>query len=140
MLTLALLDETGRVKPYPFERSEPQFRQHLIFAVDPSTGRLSPTPDDRAPRFFAIAPDNRTMFAANEDRDTVASFEIDQSSGRLHRPSNLFRSAARLHLVQSSSLTRVVIYLAVSGPTNAFHNRSFLEAQSDRGQVFTPER
>src|SRR5262249_6448147 len=60
-----------------------------IFAIDPSTNKLSPVAwqasDGRTPRFFAIDPRDRVIYAANEDSDTIAPFDIDRSSGKLTR-------------------------------------------------------
>jgi 6-phosphogluconolactonase (cycloisomerase 2 family) len=61
----------------------------VIFAVDPSSNRLSPiswqTTDGRTPRFFAIDPNHRVLFVANEDSDTIVPFDIDQPTGKLNR-------------------------------------------------------
>ena len=60
-----------------------------VFAIDPSSGRLSPIAwqktDGKTPRFFAIGPTHRQMFVANEDSDTIVPFDIDPSTGELKR-------------------------------------------------------
>jgi 6-phosphogluconolactonase (cycloisomerase 2 family) len=53
------------------------------FAIDPADGRLTPLDwapsGGRTPRFFAFAPDERKMFAANEDGDSITAFDIEPS-------------------------------------------------------------
>jgi 6-phosphogluconolactonase (cycloisomerase 2 family) len=59
-----------------------------IFAIDPATGLLSPRgwvpSGGRTPRFFAIGPDHKTLFVANEDGHSIVRYRLDQSSGLLH--------------------------------------------------------
>src|SRR5262249_25533448 len=56
----------------------------VILTVGATTGRLSPagwqTSDGRTPRFFAIDPNHRVLFAANEDSDTIVPFGIDTAT------------------------------------------------------------
>lgn len=58
-----------------------------IFAVDGSTGRLSPighaSTQGRTPRNFAIDPTGTWLFAANQDSDSIVPFWIDPANGRL---------------------------------------------------------
>jgi len=63
-----------------------------IFAIDPSNKRLTSVSwqisDGRTPRFFAIDPQDRMMYVANEDSDMIVPFNIDQQTGKLTRSSN----------------------------------------------------
>ena len=58
-----------------------------IFAIDGSTGRLSPVGREptqgRTPRGFAISPGGEFLIAANEDSDTLVVFRIDEGTGEL---------------------------------------------------------
>jgi 6-phosphogluconolactonase len=58
-----------------------------LFEIDGSSGRLRflevAASQGRTPRFFALAPDNRVIFALNEDVDSIVGFNIDLLSGRL---------------------------------------------------------
>ncbi|MGH2459243.1 MAG: lactonase family protein [Chloroflexota bacterium] len=59
----------------------------VIFAVDPTTGKLSLVGHEstrgRTPRNFAIDPSGATLYAANQDTHSVVSFAIDAQTGRL---------------------------------------------------------
>jgi len=61
-----------------------------VFAIDPRSGRLAPrrwqASGGRTPRFFALSPDGRTLFAANEDSDTIMALAVGDS-GLLGEPS-----------------------------------------------------
>jgi 6-phosphogluconolactonase (cycloisomerase 2 family) len=37
----------------------------------------------KTPRFFTLTPNNRFLFALNEDSDTIVSLAVDQASGKL---------------------------------------------------------
>jgi 6-phosphogluconolactonase len=58
-----------------------------IFAVDASTGRLSPVGHQptggKKPRNFGIEPTGRYLLVANQDSGTVVVFRIDPPTGRL---------------------------------------------------------
>ena len=58
-----------------------------IFAVDASTGRLSPVAIEptqgRTPRNFAIDPTGTLLLAANQESSNVVAFRIDQETGEL---------------------------------------------------------
>jgi len=58
-------------------------------SADPQIRRLSPAgwqeSDGRTPRFFALDPAGRILFAANEDSDSIVPFGIDRRSGTLRR-------------------------------------------------------
>jgi 6-phosphogluconolactonase len=58
-----------------------------IFAVDESTGKLSPVGHEstqgKTPRNFALDPTGALLLAANQDTDTVVSFWVDQRTGAL---------------------------------------------------------
>jgi 6-phosphogluconolactonase len=57
------------------------------FAVDPTTGRLTPRgwtdTLGKTPRFFALEPGGRFLFVANEDSDRIVPFRTDGPGGRL---------------------------------------------------------
>lgn len=58
-----------------------------IFAIDPSTGRLTtvgnkPT-EGKTPRNFAIDPSGAFLLAENQDSGTIVVFRIDPQTGRL---------------------------------------------------------
>jgi 6-phosphogluconolactonase len=57
------------------------------FAVDQSTGRLTPhgwtDSQGKTPRFFALDPAGRFLFVADEDSDRIVSFRADDPSGAL---------------------------------------------------------
>lgn len=58
-----------------------------VFAVDPATGKLTPTEDvstkGKTPRNFAVDPTGHWLIAANQDSDNLVIFSIDQNTGRL---------------------------------------------------------
>src|SRR6185295_12451809 len=58
-----------------------------IFAIDPSTGALTPvgwqSTQGRTPRFFALDPSGSLLYAANQNSDTIAIFRVDQTTGTL---------------------------------------------------------
>ncbi len=58
-----------------------------VFAVDPSTGKLSwvdnASTEGKTPRGFGIDPSGRYLWAGNQDSDTITIFRIDERSGRL---------------------------------------------------------
>jgi 6-phosphogluconolactonase (cycloisomerase 2 family) len=58
-----------------------------IFSVEEASGRLTSVgwqaSGGRTPRFFAIDPNHQRLLVANEDTDTIVSFEIDRSDGSL---------------------------------------------------------
>jgi 6-phosphogluconolactonase len=58
-----------------------------IFAVDPSTGKLTAaghqTTLGKKPRSFAIDPTGAYLLAANQDSDQIAVFRIDAAGGGL---------------------------------------------------------
>lgn len=59
----------------------------VIYALEEGSGRLAPagwqSSEGRTPRFFAIDPNYRRLLVANEDTDTIVSFDIDHSNGSL---------------------------------------------------------
>lgn len=60
-----------------------------MFAIDPSTGKLSPLGHEpsggKIPRNFNLDPSGRYLLAANQDSDNVVVFRVKQDSGRLER-------------------------------------------------------
>ena len=58
-----------------------------IFGVNPGTGLLSPLAWEpsrgRIPRFIGMEPRGRFLYAANEQLDTIVSWQVDAASGRL---------------------------------------------------------
>jgi len=58
-----------------------------IFAIDPSSGRLTPVGHQptlgKTPRNFAIDPSGQYLLAANQNSDTLVVFKVDRASGRL---------------------------------------------------------
>jgi len=61
-----------------------------IFAVATDTGRMKSVdwvPAGKTPRFFAMSPDERFVYVANEDADTVIRFDRDSGTGMLN-PTN----------------------------------------------------
>jgi 6-phosphogluconolactonase (cycloisomerase 2 family) len=58
-----------------------------IFAVDPSSGRLSPVGWEPArgktPRFFALDPSGTFLYVANQNGDAIVGFRIDPATGAL---------------------------------------------------------
>jgi len=57
------------------------------FAVDPSTGTLSPVAwqptQGKTPRFIGLDPAGATLYAANQDSDSIVAFRVDARSGAL---------------------------------------------------------
>ncbi|WP_034442496.1 lactonase family protein [Cloacibacillus evryensis] len=53
------------------------------FAIDPATGMISASEwissYGRTPRFITLGPDGRTLYAANEDSDTIVRYEIKEN-------------------------------------------------------------
>jgi 6-phosphogluconolactonase len=60
-----------------------------IFAIDPSTGRLTPVGREstggKNPRNFLIDPTGHYLLAANQDSDNIVVFRIDLQTGQLTR-------------------------------------------------------
>ncbi|MGD9647377.1 MAG: lactonase family protein [Pirellulales bacterium] len=58
-----------------------------IFAVDESTGKLTPLGHEstrgRVPRNFNLDPSGHYLLAANQDSDNVVVFRVDETTGRL---------------------------------------------------------
>lgn len=58
-----------------------------VFAIDESTGRLSPLQHEstqgKTPRFFAIDPTGRWLLACNQGSDSIVLLRIDPQTGRL---------------------------------------------------------
>jgi 6-phosphogluconolactonase len=58
-----------------------------IFAVDPSTGTLSPIGHEstlgKTPRNFGLDESGTLLLAANQDTDSVVSFRVDPETGQL---------------------------------------------------------
>jgi 6-phosphogluconolactonase (cycloisomerase 2 family) len=58
-----------------------------IFAVDPSSGLLTPVgwepTQGKTPRFFGLDPSGTHLYAANQNSDTVVIFQINQTTGKL---------------------------------------------------------
>ena len=59
----------------------------MQFAISPDNGGLTYAATVLTggvrPRFFALAPDGRHLYAANQDSDDITVFHTDQSSGSL---------------------------------------------------------
>lgn len=59
----------------------------VIFAIDPSTGKLSYVGHEstrgKTPRNFGIEPNGNFLLAANQDSHTVITYRIDKQSGKL---------------------------------------------------------
>ncbi|MGJ7516290.1 lactonase family protein [Pseudomonas baetica] len=60
-----------------------------VFAIDQGTGMLSPVEfmptDGKTPRFFTLTPNERYLFALNEDSDTIISMAVDPQKGGLRK-------------------------------------------------------
>jgi 6-phosphogluconolactonase len=73
------------------------------FAVDPSTGQLSPMGWEPAqgttPRFFALDPSGTFLYIANQNSDTIVCFHADPATGSL-KPTG--------HVVQTGSPSSIV--------------------------------
>jgi 6-phosphogluconolactonase len=58
-----------------------------MFSLDQGTGRLTPRgwteSRGKTPRFFALDPTGRFLFAANEDSDSIVAFKADAPGGSL---------------------------------------------------------
>jgi 6-phosphogluconolactonase len=58
-----------------------------VFAIDAATGRLTPveqvSTDGKSPRAFALDPTGAFLVVANQRSDSLVSFRVDASSGRL---------------------------------------------------------
>lgn len=74
-----------------------------IFAVDPSSGQLSPLGWEPAqgttPRFFALDPSGTFLYVANQNSDTIIAFRVDPATGTL-KPTG--------HVVQTGSPSSIV--------------------------------
>jgi 6-phosphogluconolactonase (cycloisomerase 2 family) len=66
--------------------------------VDPSTGLVNSigwTPTQgRSPRFIALEPSQRFLYAANEQSDTVVGWRTDAGTGRLTAAGQTIRNAS----------------------------------------------
>ncbi len=60
-----------------------------VFAIDEGTGLLSPVEfvatEGKTPRFFTLTPNERYLFALNEDSDTIISMKVDPKKGGLSK-------------------------------------------------------
>jgi 6-phosphogluconolactonase (cycloisomerase 2 family) len=58
-----------------------------IFAADPKSGLLSSvgweSTRGKRPRFIAVDPSYRFLYAANEQSDTIVAFRLNSATGRL---------------------------------------------------------
>jgi 6-phosphogluconolactonase len=61
-----------------------------VFAIDASSGRLSPKgwfpAEGRTPRFITLSADARHIFAANEEGHNIVRHDVDQATGLLAKP------------------------------------------------------
>ena len=48
----------------------------------------------QTPRFITLSPDERFLFALNEDSDSVVRFEVGGASGELSRPTNILKAGS----------------------------------------------
>ena len=63
----------------------------VVFAIDPSTGLLTPKGRVRtgaSPRFFMIDASGKWLLAAGQDSNTITIFGIDPATGSLHPKQN----------------------------------------------------
>jgi 6-phosphogluconolactonase len=69
-----------------------------IFAIDPSSGELSPvgwqSTEGRTPRFFGLDPAGTHLHAANQNSDTVVVFAIDDRTGKLEPTGQIVKVAS----------------------------------------------
>jgi 6-phosphogluconolactonase len=69
-----------------------------VFAVDPSTGTLTPVDrtatQGKTPRDFAIDPTGAYLFAANQDSDSIVQFRIDATTGKLSPTGTVLQAGA----------------------------------------------
>jgi 6-phosphogluconolactonase len=62
-----------------------------VFAIDPATGALSPTPVEivksgaKVPRNFALSPDGQWLVCGHQDQELLTVFRVDDKTGRLTR-------------------------------------------------------
>lgn len=74
-----------------------------IFAVDDSTGTLSPVgwepTQGKTPRFFAIEPSGTLLYAANMDSDTIVAFRVDAGSGKLAPTGQIIKTGSPSSIV-----------------------------------------
>jgi len=58
-----------------------------IYTVERSTGTLSPvsweSSQGNGPRFFTFDPSGKFLYVANENSDTIVTFQINPKSGKL---------------------------------------------------------
>jgi 6-phosphogluconolactonase len=61
-----------------------------VFAIDASSGRLSPKgwfpAEGRTPRFITLSADARHIFAANEEGHNIVRYDVDRATGLLAKP------------------------------------------------------
>lgn len=61
-----------------------------VFRLDPGSGLPwfvgAHATLGKTPRFFTLAPNERLLYALNEDSDTIVAFDVDASSGDLDSP------------------------------------------------------
>jgi 6-phosphogluconolactonase len=74
-----------------------------VFAVDPSTGRLTTAgwhlTGGRTPRFFALSPAEDILFVANEDSDDIVGFRVDPGTGGLDSLGTVARTGSPVCLL-----------------------------------------
>ncbi|MFP3589102.1 beta-propeller fold lactonase family protein, partial [Paraburkholderia sp. SIMBA_055] len=60
-----------------------------VFSIDQGSGLLSPVDfvpsEGKTPRFFSLTPNQRFLFALNEDSDSIVSFAVDPHTGGLKK-------------------------------------------------------
>lgn len=56
--------------------------------------RQSIAPQGQTPRFITLSPDERFLFALNEDSDSVVRFEVDGVSGELSPPTTILQTGS----------------------------------------------
>lgn len=61
--------------------------------------RQSIATQGQTPRFITLSPDERFLFALNEDSDSVIRFEVDQSTGELAHPQTMLTTGSPVCLM-----------------------------------------
>jgi Lactonase, 7-bladed beta-propeller len=74
-----------------------------IFAVGAADGRLTSIgwqpSNGKTPRFFAIDPTGRRLFAANDETDSIVTFELDPANGKLTQTDGSVRAGSPVCIV-----------------------------------------
>jgi 6-phosphogluconolactonase (cycloisomerase 2 family) len=74
-----------------------------VFAIDDASGVLAPVAweptQGKTPRFFTLDPAGATLYAANQDSDTIVAFRVDGRTGTLSATGQVVKTGSPSSIV-----------------------------------------